>query len=378
MQPLTDAPRNTVTAAQVIQLLQGEEAVTVTGGLEIVDLTLAVIEDISNDLAGGKVERNSYADMHGTANFQISRVLDWGGDLLRPYITMSGGGITCRWNLGVYHPSVPAWSLVSSPATYDVDGYDILLRLHQPVGDAFSINTGEAYLDKVENILLGRGYSKYLIDPAKAATVAPDNRTWAFDEATTWLTIVNDLLGTIGYAGIWSDWNGVLRCEPYVRPIDRAVEWTYTDDPDTTMLSTNRTVTHDFFETPNRWVVYRTNMPDGVTPTEGNGVYIYTNQASGETSVTARRGLVITKTLGVDAADQASLVAQAQSTIDADMSIPTVFDVETFLNPGHWHFDRLLLSDTSSLPYANVVCTQWSLPLPPDSGDMTQQWRVLV
>jgi hypothetical protein len=379
MQPLTDAVRPGVTAAQVRQLLEQEEALTVQGGLEIVDIGLNVIEDISADLAGGNVERQSYATMHGTARLRITRTIDWGGDLLRPYIIIgNGGSLSARFNLGVYHPTTPDWPLEESPPTFDVDGYDILLRLNQPVGDAYSIAAGQGYLATVEEILLARGYTQYVIDWTKASTVAPSSRVWAFADNVTWLTVVNDLLGSIGYAGIWSDWNGRLRAEQYVNPVERGVEWTYSDDQATTMMSTRRTVSYDYFSAPNRWVVYQSNVVEGVAPVEGAGIYTYTNESTGDTSVLARRGLIITRVEGVDVADQASLIARAQSIIGADMAIPTTIAIETSPNPLHWHFDRLLISDNSSIPVGDVMCTQWSLPLPPDSGDMVQQWKVLV
>ena len=378
MQPYTDPPRDGLTRQQVTDLLQNAPAVTLAGGMEIVDIDLTVIEDISGDLAGGSVERQSYADMHGTARFRLSRVVDWGGDLLRPYLTISAAAVTGRWNLGVYHPSTPAWSLEESPPPFDVEGYDILLRLNQPVGSSYSILGGEAYLDKVEQILQQRGYSQYLIDPDRATTVSPTSRVWPFDPATTWLTVVNNLLASVGYAGIWSDWDGRLRCQPYQTPLARSPEWYYSDDQATTMLSTKRVVTHDFFASPNRWVAYRSNLVEGATPVEGNGIYTYQNDAAGDTSVQARRGLVITRAPeGFDVADQAALVARAQSMIDADMTVPTIYDVETAPNPAHWHFDRLFVSD-DAFPAADVMCTQWTLPLPPDTGDMAQEWRILV
>jgi hypothetical protein len=376
MQPITDDPRDDLTAAQVVSLLEDEDLI-IAGGLEIVDLGLNLIQDIKDDLAGGTVERQSYADMHGTARLKVTRLLDWGAGLVRPYITIYGGGISARWNLGVYHTSTPAYSLEESPATYEVEGYDILLRLNQSVGDAYSIGAGDSYLLKVEEILLQRGYLVYLIDQSSAATVAPSARVWAFDDTITWLTIVNDMLGSIGYAGIWSDWDGRLRCEPYELPIDRAPEWYYSDDQATTMLGTKRSVERDYFSTPNRWVVYRSNAIEGTTPIEGDGIYTYQNDAIGDTSVEARGGLVITRAEGVDVADQLSLIARAQQMIDADMQVPTIINVETSPNPQHWHFDRLFLQDSASIPVADVMCTQWSLPLPPDSGPMTQTWRVL-
>lgn len=378
MQPYTDPPRDALTAAQIVQLLQGEEAIALSAGLEIVDINLTLIEDISDDLAGGSVERDSYAVMHGTARFRITRTIDWGGDLLRPYLTITGGGVSARFNLGVYHPTTPAYPLDENPPTFDVEGYDILLRLNQPVGDAYSIAAGDSYLARIETILLARGYTQYLIDQTAAGTLAPGARVWAFDDQITWLTIVNDMLGSIGYAGIWSDWNGRLRLDAYQNPIDRAPEWSYSDDQATTMLSTKRSVERDVTDAPNRWVIYRSNLVDDTTPVEGDGIYTYINETVGDTCVNARRGLVITRSEGVDVADQASLIIRANQIIDADMQIPFVYHVEVSPNPLHWHFDRLLLQDSGSFPIADAMCTQWSLPLPPDVGDMSMQWRVLV
>ncbi len=378
MQPLVDPPRDHLTADQVIQLLQGEDAISLAGGLEIVDIGLNVIEDISGDLAGGDVERQSYATMHGSARFRITRDIDWGGDLLRPYLVISGGGVSARFNLGVYHPTTPAYPLEESPPTFDVEGYDILLRLNQPVGDAYSLASGENYLAKAAEILSSRGYTEFVIDPARSSAVAPGPRVWAFDDSITWLTVVNDLLGSIGYAGVWSDWNGRLRLESYQNPIERAPEWYYSDDAATTMLSTRRSVERDFFAAPNRWVIYRSNLVEGETPVEGAGIYTYVNDSTGDTSVEARRGLVITRTEGVDVADQAALIARAGQIINADMDVPTLYHVETAPNPLHWHFDRLFLQDSASLPVADAMCTQWSMPLPPDFGDMRQQWRILA
>jgi hypothetical protein len=94
--------------------------------------------------------------------------------------------------------------------------------------------------------------------------------------------------------------------------------------------------------------------------------------------VQARRGLVVTRPPeGFDVADQAALIARAQAMIDADIQVPTIYHVETSPNPLHWHFDRMLIFDSAAFPAADVMCTQWSLPLPPDTGDMTQEWRVL-
>lgn len=120
-------------------------------------------------------------------------------------------------------------------------------------------------------------------------------------------------------------------------------------------------------------------MLDEAAPTEGAGIVTLTNQSVGDTSIDARDDLVITRAEGVDAANQAALIVLAQQMMDADMEVPTAFNVRTSPNPLHWHFDRMLLSDSGSIPYADVMCTQWRQPLPPASDlKMDQTWAVLV
>lgn len=378
MQPYVEPCRAQLTSAQVVDLLQASTAVRLGGGMEIVDIGLNVIEDISDDFSGGTVTRNSYADMHASLNFRITRELDWGGGLVRPYITVADSLRTAKFYLGVYHTSIPAYDASESPPTFDVEGYDLLLRLNQPVGDAYAIALGQGYLSTVESILIARGFTQYIINQSAADTISPSARTWTMDDNITWLTVVNDLLSSVGYAGIWSDWNGTLRCEPYVLPSDRSIEWTYSDDPVTTMLGIQRSVLRDFFDAPNRWVFYRSNSSDDVAPVEGNGLYIAENQSVGETSIDARGGLVITKVTGVDVANQTALVATALVAIARERDIPTIITVQTFPNPLHWHFDRLYLRDSGTVPYADLQCTEWSLPIPPEVGDMQQTWRVIA
>lgn len=378
MQQLTEWPRDGFTDEQIVGLLQDSPALELTAGLELVDLDLNVLEDVSDDLAGGQVSRNSLADLHATCTLQITRDLDWGAGLVRPYLTVSDGQIAARFYLGVYHLNTPSRSAQESPPTFDVQGYDLLLRLADPVGDAWSIAVGDLYLTKVEEILRSLGFTQFIIDQEAAAKAAPTPRTWAFTDRVTWLQVVNDLLASVGYAGIWSDWNGRLRCSPYQLPAAREIEWTYTDDAATTMLTAEQTITQDFFDAPNKWIFYRGNGIDGETPTEGNGRFGWVNYRVGLTSVEARGGRIITRMESVDAADQAALYAQALQMIQNDMDVATVIDQPTSANPLHWHLDRLLIQGAGSI--VDVQCTAWTLPLPGGSGvpgDMSQTWRAI-
>ena len=195
------------------------------------------------------------------------------------------------------------------------------------------------------------------------------------EEKLTWLIVVNDLLAAIGYRGIFSDWDGQLRCEPHVSPKLRSPEWYYDTGAKTSMLNPDREMERDFYEIPNRWVAVRSNQTEGTTPIEGNGIYTFVNQNVGETSVDARNGRTITRFLSIDAADQASLQAQAQVSIDADMGLSTKLKVGTHPNPLHWHFDRLLLNDPEIGAFVDIQGTQWTLEL--DGTSMTHEWTVL-
>lgn len=375
MQPLTAAPRHTMSSAAVIRLLRDAPAIQVGKGLELIDRDLQVIEDISDDLVGGSISRNSYANLHATATLAVSRELAWSSALVRPYMVISDGSTSARFNLGAFYTSVPVHNLGERPVTYEVNGYDILHGLYSPTGEAYAVDAGVSYLAQVEAILQQQGYTRYLIDQTRADAVLPSPRVWPLDDQTRWLSIVNDLLAAIGYQGIWSDWDGQLRCQPYQLPRDRAPEWLYDSDQRTSMLGPQRSVERDYFEAPNRWVVVRQNDIDGPPPTEGNGVYTWQNEDQGDTSVQGRDGRIITKVVYVDAADQAALERLAEVMIDADMRIPTTLRVSTSPNPLHWHFDRLRVDEPAIGPYADVLGTSWTLPL--DGSDMTHEFSVL-
>lgn len=374
MQPLVTPVRAQLTADQVTALIRDTPAATFSAGCELLTgLDLMVAADITDDFVGGSVSRASYANLHGTATLAISRELPWASAIVRPYISVSDGTDTARFNLGAYFTSTPARDVSASPVIYDVQCYDLLSVLADPVGDAYAVAEGTPYLAAVENLLQSRGVLVYTIDQQSAASVLPTDRVWPFADNTTWLTIVNDLLGSIGYAGIWTDWDGAMRCQPYRTPSDRGPEWTYDADPLTSMLG-DRSFLRDFYDAPNRWVFVQSNNTDGATPTEGAGKYTYVNSLVGDTSVDAR-GREITTVVPLDVADQAALVSRAQITIDADMQVPTKVTASTFPNPLHWHFDMLRLEDPAFGLPAAALSTRWTLPL--DGSDMSHEWTVV-
>lgn len=381
MQPAVAAPREGLTESQITYLIRDAPDLKVQHGLELIDVNLAAIEDISGECVGGAVSRGVFNTLHGSASLVVSRELDWGADLVRPYVILSDrqpgkGGTSARFNLGAYYTSRPKWSTRYNPPAFDVVGVDILDALNDPTGSAYAIEAGALVLDEVEKILQGRGLTQYLIDPSASAKTMASPYVSLMDDEKTWLNIVNDLLAIVGYAGAWSDWDGRIRCAPYQTPAERPVEWVYDVDPATSILSPEREYTRDLYGAPNRWVFIR-NETDGATPVEGNGIYTYENWYDGPASVTSRAGRTVTKTVRVDAADQDALVTRAQKTIDADVRLSTTVSTKTAINPLHWHMDKVALNDAESgeSPWSDVTVNTWTLYL--DGADMDHEWSVI-
>lgn len=373
MQPPATGPRANRVANDIIKLIKRSSNIEIDAGLELINRNLDVTSDISQYLGDSEVSRDNFATLHGSFAFNLTTQLTWGSAIVRPYATLHSNYGSARFNLGAYFTNTPDSVTGESPTTYSVQGYDILDGLNAPVGDSYTVQVGVEYLTAIENILLSQGYTKYTINTSRAGTTLPSARAWLMDDNATWLTIVNDLLGAIGYRGIYSDWDGQLVCVPYVEPSNQQVEWTYDDGKYTSELGPQQTVKHDYYATPNKWIGVRSNNAEGTTPVEGNGIFIFQNDYDGETSVEAR-GRVIPTSFAVEVADQAALMTAVMRKVASDKSVSTMIEADTTPNPLHWHFDVLSV-ETAELGVLKVRENSWKLPL--TGGQMTHSWVVL-
>lgn len=407
MQLLTAAPRGTLTAAQVTELLTGASSVAYDRGLEILDNTLAVVEDISGDFEGGTVTRTMAATIHGTCQLTIARDVDYGTQLLRPYLLLSAGGVTARFNGGVFVPTKPATGYGPSILSNVINGSDRLLQLNRPVGDAHTVDADAGYLTAIKAVfaLAGIDPSQVLLDSTAAALTLPASRSWPLlvntsttdvqpidtvadsNSATTFLRIINDLLAAIGYRGVWVDQDGFFRSEPYLTPAQRAVEFPMDfDDPNRAIVATDRTVSRDISQVPNEWIFQQQNLPtdtggNAVEPTEGAGQYTVRNQSAGDTSIDARGGDplgVYSVVVQLDAADQTTLESLGDQRVTADENVSRTYAVATSPFPVAGHFDIYTYSDDELGGQVKVMGTAWTLDYgtsktPP--ADMTHTWQ---
>lgn len=367
--------RDGLTAAEVQEIVKADN-VEVDFGCELLNHTDRVIEDISDDLAGGWVERGNYRTIHNTCELLISRELDWGAQRVKPYMTLAAGGRRFRADLGVYLMGVPEREAGEDPQTFRVSGYDKLLALDTPMGMTYQATAGQTYLSRVESVVNGAFHplsDPPLVDGHSAAKTLPTTRQWPIDPDVTHLRIANDLLAAVGYQALWADWNGRFRCSRYIALADRASEWTYdADNEQTTTVGEERVGASDFTDTPNKWIFIR---DDPERPIAANdGIYVVNNVSDGPTSQDARKR-AITRVVRLDAADQASLVAQGDRMVVEGKQVARYVEAEVSPNPLHWHFDCVTYRDAEIGADGRWLVTNWTLPL--DGGDMRLKLRAI-
>jgi hypothetical protein len=411
MQALTAPPRSAFTAAQVRYALANSPAVSYDYGLDLLIAnggaqqlaTLAPL--VAADLSGNvlRAEQNvisheNYATVHGTCALTLDVDLQWGWDMVRPYMLISAPAIPgqpavngMRFNLGCYVVTSPSY-LLGEQAKRPVVGYDPLYLLNNPIGSSYSVRAGANYLGTVNGIITAQttGWGgAFVADPTNNDDTLPSLMSWPLDSthnATTWLNVINDLLAAIGYRGLWCDQDGNYRADPYVEPARRAVE--YQLDAGTTDRGTandpayaahqivsdaQRTYTYDTWNIPNWWRFVRSDPV--VKPVEGNGQYTVQDVSGGPTSQQVVGRVIRAPVQYLDASSQATLVTQGNAIVAADRNVAETLQVNTASLPVAGHFDVLGYSDEffPDDPERKMLAQSWVLPLA--GGDMTWTLR---
>jgi hypothetical protein len=381
MQPLTAAPRDGFTAAQVTALLVAPD-ITVDLGVDLLDASLNYVGDLSPDVvaAGSVVHRNNYAPVHGTVDLTISRQLAWGYDRVRPYVLLSSltAGVTgCRFNQGAYLLTTPDTLLEESPQSWKVTGYDQIHILGDFVGDSYSVAAGANVLAAVRTVLTTAGISgPVLLDTAASAKVLATVMTWPLTSSNspTWLKVINDLLAAISYRGIWCDWDGAFRSGPYVDPSARPSEWLFgVGDLVTGIVAPQRTVTNDLWGVPN-WMRFIANgltvPPVELVPgtSTHNGQYTVQNPSTGLSSQASVGRVVHAAPVFLDAVDDTSLKSQGDALFATATRVSEVISAKLSPFPLAWHFDVGVWSDSALGADRKVQCRSWDLPLDGPDG----------
>jgi hypothetical protein len=333
--------------------------------------------------------------------------LPWGSSLVRLFQTLTDNlsGLAARRNLGVFCLTAPDQVLGEtvtlddgSQATgYTVSGQDRLYLLQRQIGSSWVVGPDHSVLQAVAEAFAAAGLSGVQIDTTASAATTPGFMVWplvATDDTsstatgsvtladgtttdgsgpTTWLTVINDLLALVAYRGVWCDENGIYRCGPYTDPGMRPSQFTFDADADDSTVGVSRTRTQDLWKAPNTWVFIQSNLPDGVVPADGAGIYYPPpNATDGPASESARNGLKWASVVSFTAADQASLVAQGDAQIAKDKRAGLTLQITTAPYPCAGHFDVFTYRD-QAIPggQVKVQATSWQIPLNGDPVSWT-------
>ena len=375
MQPLT--------AAQSALLTGGR--LEVSAGCEVLNLALAVTADISNDLVGGSVTWNGDAKIHRACQLTMSTELAWGNVLVRPYMTVSDGVTSARFNCGVFSLTTPERPLGESPVTFSAQGMDRIYLLDREIGATYTVTAGTTYRAALVAVFAAAGLSGYLIDGEAADFTVPTTRTWSLvgsstdpdqtSSPVTYLRVTNDLLSAVNFRAVWADESGVFRCQRYLPPSVRAPEHTFdADDLSTSIVGESRVSTADIWKQPTRWVFRWTNRPGGMADVEGDGKYTYTLPDADPMSA-ANRGLVWTTVVDYEAASQAVLTSLGDRRVANDRRVAQVFKVTTGPWPVAGHWDMYTYTDAAAGGTFKVQATDFEFDLL--GGDASWSWEVV-
>jgi hypothetical protein len=190
------------------------------------------------DRTTGYTGRNLTGARSGTLGWQKNQAIKGQGSLdvkqtddgdllnvlIRPVLTLDGDDHP----YGLWVPSFPKKSFVSSgwTGTVDLVSQEAILSytsaasvLNTDNSITVSITTGTVLTDWISDFLTAMGFRQFAVQASTKTADTP--LSWTNGE--TALQVINSVLqDSLGYASIYSDMDGTLRCDPYVLPADRA------------------------------------------------------------------------------------------------------------------------------------------------------------
>jgi len=369
MQVLNAEPREHLTVEQVTAVIQSAD-VSFDVGADLLDVNLGYLDDISVDVSGGSVDWGLNNAIHRKVRLQLSRRLNWGNELVRPWMSLTANGVTAKFFVGVFALTTPVRPIGESPESYEVDGFDRLYLLQRQVGADYTVAIGVTYRQALLDVFEAAGLSGAIIDGSAADNTLPEARNWLLvpddvsdpdqtDTPVTWLRIVNDLNRAINFRSCWADDRGRFRCQAYQDPAVRAPEFVLdADNRFETIVGENTTMAEDMWKAPNRWVFRWSNGGTGV---EGDGVYTV-DQSDAVSGDWLGRKLVWTSVVDYEAASQPKLVELGDRRVAADKRIATSFDLTTGPFPAAGHADVFTYRD-AAVGSRKVMAISWSMDL---------------
>ena len=257
---------------------------------------------------------------------------NWLADEIQPIMVIDG----VEHSLGVYAPSTVIPSESNGVASLRIEAFDRCWRVKDNyTQDLLHIPAGENYVTRIQSMLVFCGIPVILATPT-TETFKEDREDW--DIGTSYLAIINELLGEINYNPLWFTPNGEAVLEPASVPLAENIEHTFSDLPDDVSAGATEIIRMlpsisretDIYKAPNVFTCVCSN-PDK------SGPMISTAENTNPQSPLSipRRGRRIVKVVQINnIASQDELDRYAERLCNESMVSGEKIQVSTALQPG--------------------------------------------
>lgn len=275
-----------------------------------------------------KVEYKDSGDIKGSFSGQFlpDERVNWLQDELQPCIILNGE----ETPLGIFRPTTLETIADNGQPTISIEAYDRAWLVQTgKTEDILHLSAGALYLDVIKRLLSERGVNNVLASPS-AAVLPADREDWQI--GTDYLSIINTLLGEIGFNELWFDAAGWAHLEAYTEPSAAAIRRRYSTRQGMQLLGMANafTETTDIFDAPNVFIAICDN-PDR----SGTMIAKAENESFGPKSILQRKMRIPTVERVDQIADQASLQIYANRLRDESLQATKTVTFSVPAEPHH-------------------------------------------
>lgn len=283
--------------------------------------------------------------------FLPSDIANWLTDEIRPELIIDG----VAHPLGVYAAAAVTDQQDMTSRALRIEAYDRCWIVKDNYTETIlSIAAGTNYLTAVKQLLAAAGIGQ-IIETPTAETLAETREDW--DVGTSYLQIINDLLGEINYKQLWFNAQGAAVLEPAYVPTVKNIRHTFDTNNVTSLLLPESERQTDIYSAPNVFLCVCSN-PDK----DEAMISVAVNDNPQSPLSVPRRGRRIMRLYNVDnVASQEELDAYAARLRNESVYAGETIQLTTALLPGFGVDDITAVV----LPELTAICKdrRWSMEL---------------
>lgn len=277
------------------------------------------------------------------------------GKITLPF-TLGSSGKTKK-SLGYFiATTMPKTVGADGKARYGIEAYDRTYKVYSKKLESRAegfIAAGTLYTTVIKQLLTSCGIRNMLIEDSNLS-IASDREDW--DVGTSYLDIVNTLLGEINYATLWFDSDGVARSEAYVSPVAKEPTIRYLSGHDSIVMRAHK-VEDDTFSAYNVFIVGCNKLVDN------NAVYVTSvNDDPSSKLSTVQRGRIVAPVEMLQDVASTQVAQEYADNLKLKSMISTeTAQIQTGFNPGHELLDVIEVSIPELTGKFEEIA--WTLPL---------------